>query len=122
MPDEAPLEWNVEGVEEDDTYLMSNFYPRETGLPMTVWVNVKGGARHDVRVKVSPVHGQRIVLDDLIVIGVRPEPRLLHGALSATDFAAVSAWIKLNQEVIVDHWNGVADTSELVRRLQRLPG
>ena len=97
MPDEAPLEWNVEGVEEDDTYLMSNFYPRETGLPMTVWVNVKGGARHDVRVKVSPVHGQRIVLDDLIVI-------------------------KLNQEVIVDHWNGVADTSELVRRLQRLPG
>ena len=122
MPDEAPLEWNVEGVEEDDTYLMSNFYPRETGLPMTVWLNVKGGARHDVRVKVSPVHGQRIVLDDLIVIGVRPEPRLLHGALSATDFAAVSAWIKLNQEVIVDHWNGVADTSELVRRLRPLPG
>ena len=121
MPDDAPLAWDLE-VEDGDTYLMSNFYPSQTGLPMTVWVNVKGEARHDVRVKVSPVHGRRIILEDLIVVSVRPTPRLLHGSLSPADFDAVSFWIRLNQDVIVDYWNGEADTAELVGRLQRLPG
>lgn len=32
---------------------MSNLFPKHTGLPFTVWISVKGGARHDVRVKVS---------------------------------------------------------------------
>ena len=27
-----------------DTYQMANLYPRDTGLPMTVWVSVRGGA------------------------------------------------------------------------------
>ena len=73
MPDEAPLDWPT--TEEDDTFLMSNLYPRDTGLPMTVWVNVKGGARHDVRVKVNSRHGDRAVVNDLAVVSVRPAPR-----------------------------------------------
>ncbi len=35
--------------ETDDLFEMANLYPRETGLPMTVWVSPRGNARHDVR-------------------------------------------------------------------------
>ena len=83
MPDEAPLEWTT--AEEDDTFLMSNLYPRHTGLPMTVWVNVKGNARHDVRVKVNMTHGARADVDNMAVVGVRPQPKLLHGTLDRRD-------------------------------------
>ena len=121
MPDEAPLDWSV-ADEEDDAFLMSNLYPQDTGLPMTVWVNVKGGARHDVRVKVSMRHGSRATLDELAVVCVRPEPHLLHGDLSTSDLKQVIAWIRLNEDVIVDHWNGRASSAELIRRLQSLPG
>ena len=122
MPDEAPLAWDATQDEADDPYLMSNLFPQDTGLPMTVWVQVKGGARHDARVKVSPQHGRRVILDDMATVAVRPEPKLLHGDLSRRDLEAVSAWITLNREVIIDHWNGEADAFDLVRRLRPLPG
>ena len=120
MPDDARLDWST--TEEDELFLMSNLYPRHTGLPMTVWVQVKGGARHDARVKVGMSHGARANVDDMAVVSVRPEPRLLHGALDRRDLEAVRTWITLNRDVIVDHWEGRADTVDLIERLQRLPG
>lgn len=89
MPDEAPLKWVT--AEEDDAFLMSNLYPRHTGLPMTVWVNVKGGARHDVRVTVNMTHGPRSDMDNMAVVSVRPDPELLHGVLDRRDLALVKA-------------------------------
>ena len=44
---------------EDDLYEMKNLYPRHTGLPVTVWVSVKGGAGHAARVKVCRRPGAR---------------------------------------------------------------
>lgn len=120
MPDEAPLDWST-ADEEDELFLMSNLYPRTTGLPMTVWVNVKGGARHNVRVKVNMTPGDRSDADNMAVVTVRPEPKLLHGHLDSRDLKAITAWITLNEEVIVDHWEGRADTADLIGRLQRLP-
>jgi len=38
------------GSEADDLFEMANLYPRETGLPMTIWVSPRGNARHDVRI------------------------------------------------------------------------
>ena len=119
MPDEAPLEWTT--AEEDELFLMSNLFPRQTGLPMTIWVQVKGGARHDARVKVNMAHGARANVDNMAVVAVRPEPRLLHGFLDGRDLAPVCAWIELNRDVIIDHWEGRADTGELIARLKPLP-
>lgn len=64
-----------------DSYEMANLYPRETGLPRTVWASPQGYARHDVRVKVSSSMGDRMDFDNAAVVSVQPEPRLLHGAL-----------------------------------------
>ena len=119
MPDEAPLDGTT--AEEDELFLMSNLFPRQTGLPMTVWVQVKGGARHGARVKVNMAHGPRANVDNMAVVSVRSEPRLLRGFLDGRDLAAVRTWIELNREVIIDHWEGRADTGDLIARLRRLP-
>ena len=39
--------------DEDDFYFMANLFPATTGLPFVVWISERGGARHDIRVKVS---------------------------------------------------------------------
>ena len=103
-----------------DGYLMSNIRPKTTGLPMVVWLQHGEGVRHEVRVKVSSTPGDRISHDNLAVVSVRPEPRLLHGELSNHDFEAVARWIKLNQDAIFRHWEGLTDSAELFSELKRL--
>jgi len=106
--------------DEDFGYWHVNLHPRTTGLPMVVWIGPRMGARHDVRVKVSRKHGDRVMPLDLAVMSVRPEPQLLHGELSSADRQAVARWIKLNEQAILDHWNEVTDGIELGAALRRL--
>ncbi|MBI1251848.1 MAG: hypothetical protein GC189_10280 [Alphaproteobacteria bacterium] len=107
-------------TEEEDLFEMANLYPRDTGLPMTVWVSPKGRARHDARVKVCRTHGDRMNADDTAVVAVRPAPALLHGELSAKDEAAVLAWVQLNADALIGYWDGDISTVEFVQRMQRV--
>ena len=108
--------------EEDELYLMASLHPRDTGLPRIVWASPRGGARHDARLEVSAAAGDRLQLEGGAVIALRPEPRLLHGDLSADERRAIYAWIELNLDVLIDYWEERATTFDLVRRHQRLPG
>lgn len=111
-------EWTLE--QENELFQMANLYPRDTGLPMTVWVSPKGNARHDVRVKVCRPHGDRMLADDTAVVGVRPEPRLIEGPLPTSDLKAVSAWIVKNQAALIGYWDGELSTLEFGRLLQKV--
>jgi hypothetical protein len=91
-------------ISEDELYLMANLRPDDTGLPMVVWISERDRARHDVRVKVAPVHGYRASPYDTASVGARPSPRVLAGSLSTGDLHAVSRRIALNEPVIVDYW------------------
>jgi hypothetical protein len=103
-----------------DTFEMANLYPRDTGLPMTIWVSPRGRARHDARIKVCLAPGDRMDARNTAVVAVRPEPRLVSGALAAREFAPVARWIRINTEALIDYWNGTLSTVELVHRLRRL--
>jgi hypothetical protein len=108
---------------DDDLFLMANLRPAETGLPMVVWVSVRGHTRHDARIKVSRTFGDRIGDPyDTVTVAVRPQPHEIGGhTLSAADLKAVSDWIQLNEAAIIDYWNSQISTVELIQRLHRLP-
>lgn len=55
------------------------------------------------------IPGPKIHPDQLATVAVRPEPKLLHGRLSAQDFSLVSRWIRLNQAAIVEFWESDGD-------------
>ena len=101
----------------DELYEMANLYPRATGLPMTVWVSPRGHARHDVRITVNTTHGNHIDVDNVVVVAVRPAPRVVAGRLSSQDEGAVSAWIALNVDTLVACWDGDIDTMQLAQAL-----
>jgi hypothetical protein len=104
----------------DDLFEMANLYPKTTGLPMTVWVPPRGHAQHDARIKVSSIPGDRMVLDDAAVVAIRPSPVMLEGSLSGPELKVVAAWISANRDVLIDYWEGVADTADLIQRLKRV--
>ena len=88
---------------------------------MTIWVSPRGGARHDARIKVSTVHGANMDIGNTAVVALRPVPRVVTGALTSEDFAAVQSWIALNLAALIEYWNGTIDTVELAGRLRKLP-
>lgn len=96
---------------------MSNLRPKTTGLPFVVFVSQRGGARHDVRVKVSRNPHARP--EEMISIPLRPEVVIPEGALSRTEAASLRAWIDLNRAALVDYWNGeIAYTEDLLEALK----
>ncbi len=107
-------------VEEEDFFEMSNLRPKHTGLPMVIWVSHKGRARHDARVKVCRSPGDRLAIDDMAVVGVRPEPTLIEGPLDPESLKLVQKWISLNEAALLGHWNGELDTVELLQSLKRI--
>jgi hypothetical protein len=107
-------------VEEEDFFLMSNLRPKHTGLPMNVWVSHKGHARHDARVKVSRMPGDKIDIEDMAVVGVRPTPTLIEGQLDSASLRQVQRWIVLNEAVLIGFWDGELDTVEMLEGLKRL--
>jgi hypothetical protein len=102
-----------------------NLPRRYTGLPMVVYCSPRN-ASHDVRVKASPVHGDRMIEDLAISIAIRPEPHYPAGEqerLPQEDFDAVATWIRRNLDLLLAYWNFEIDTDEFRRRIaERLIG
>ena len=75
-------------AETDEGWSMAKLRPFETGLPMTVWITENDHYPHDVRVKVSTIHGGRgSWRHDALFVAVRPQPReLVPGILPARRF------------------------------------
>jgi hypothetical protein len=105
----------------DELFEMANLFPRTTGLPMTIWVSPRGGARHDARIKVSLTPG-KMDITNTAVVAIRPQPHLIQGALPPGDLATVQAWITLNEAALIDFWNETIDSVELGSRLRKLGG
>jgi len=104
---------------------MVNMPRRFTGLPMVVYCSPRN-AQHDVRVKVSPIRGDRMIEDQAITIAVRPEPHYPpdeQQRLAQDDFDLVASWLQRNQDLLVAYWNFQMDTNEFRRRIaERLTG
>jgi len=65
-------------------------------------------------------HGDRLDIDNLAVVAIRPEPRLVHGELSRRDMDLVAAWIRLNDDALMGHWEGRLGGIEFGRALKAI--
>ena len=107
---------------EPDDIEMAILYPRDTGLPMTVWVSPRGRARHDARVKVCLTPGDRMDSTNTAVVAIRPVPRVVSGTLPRREFALVSQWITENRAALIAYRDGKLSTVEFAIQMRPLPG
>src|SRR5437763_8223439 len=83
---------------------MANLRPERTGLPFVVLISQRGGARHDVRVKVA--QSAQIRPSEMATVAIRPQMRVVRGRIDPADLALLRQWIELNQDVLVRYWDG----------------
>jgi hypothetical protein len=89
---------------------MANLRPERTGLPFVVFILQKGGARHDVRIKLART--AKVRPSEVITVAVRPTPRVIRGRINSREFEVVRAWLELNERVLIDYWNGDIEYTE----------
>jgi hypothetical protein len=105
--------------EETDLFLMANLSPRMTGLPFVAWISPRGGARHDVQVKVSS--DPRANPDEMVTVAIRPVIRLVEGDMPGSEFSLLCRWITLNQDILSRYWDGdITYAEEALAALRRI--
>ena len=103
----SPVEDEAEG---QALFEMANLRPERTGLPFVVFISQKGGARHDLRVKVA--RGAKVRASEMVTVAVRPNVRVIRGGLDPDDLARLAEWIELNRDVLIDYWDGNIEYTE----------
>jgi hypothetical protein len=100
---------------------MVNLPAKRTGLPMMVYCS-PDNAGHDMRVKVMLDHAQTWIEEKSTSVALRPNIHMApnHPKLPTKDFRLVKQWIELNQQTIVDYWEGRLDTSQFKAMLKPL--
>jgi hypothetical protein len=104
--------------ESDAFFEMANLFSKHTGLPFVVWISYRGGAQHDVRVKVSP--GPKALPSEMVSVAIRPNVRVVEGQMTGADLAALTKWIELNRDVLVQYWEGEIDTKDALDAIKPL--
>ena len=113
----AELEYSRQ-LDQDEFYFMANLFPGTTGLPFTVWISERGGARHDIRVKVS--RGAKVIPGELVSVAIRPTVHPIAGTMSRSDLDLLRTWVELNRQVLEDYWEGAIDTAVAMQRLRKV--
>ena len=118
-----PLKNNISesNNEEQNLFEMVNLRPKDTGLPMTIWVGPKAGAKHDIRIKVCMNHGDTMNLDNLAIVAIRPKPHVIVGMLSKNDEKLVFEWINLNLALLIAYWNYQLLTPQMHDKIIPIP-
>jgi len=92
------------------SYEMANLRPERTGLPFVVFISQRGGAKHDVRVKVAP--GAKVRRSEMVTVAIRPNLRVVRGRLDPHDLALLERWISLNVDTLIRDWDGDIEYTE----------
>ena len=98
------------------TYGMANLRTRTTGLPFVVFISQRGGARHDVRVKVAA--GAKVRPEEMGSYQLRPFRYVGGIALSPHEETLLRRWVDANATVLVDYWEGrIEYTEDAIERI-----
>ena len=111
----AEISTEIGDQNQDDSealFEMANLFSKHTGLPFVVWISYRGGAQHDVRVKVSP--GPKVLPSQMVSIAIRPNVHVVQGEMRASDLTLLTKWIELNRDVLMRYWEGEIDTKDAI--------
>ena len=82
---------------------MSSLRPKDTNLPLIVWISFKTNSKHGPRIKVSD--SNYIVKNLNTSISISKTPEIKEGNIKSKDFKLISKWIILNRVILLDIWN-----------------
>src|SRR5882672_10265110 len=115
------LKANKLTIDEDESFEMSNLWPRDTGLAWSVWISVDINHRYPrPQLRVEQGDGPNrnfypVSIDDRVEF-LAGRPR----GLSAAQFRDLRRFIILNREVVLAHWHDEIDSGAALSRIQHI--
>jgi len=95
--------------------------PKDTGLPMTVCLETRDSDHNRAQIKVSLNRRRKFSLNRLVSVSISDDPRIVGGTrLPRQDLRLVRAWILLNREVLLRHWNHNLSTEDMMEAIRPL--
>lgn len=90
-----------------DMLEMSNLRPKETGLPMVVWIQPElSKSKHGPRIKIQLSHGDKVDPTNFTSITIEDDPKNVGGEfIKVSDFKIIKKFIQLNKEGLLKVWN-----------------
>ncbi|GJD94103.1 hypothetical protein [Methylobacterium iners] len=99
------------------TFGMANLRTERTGLPFIVFISQRGGAEHDVRVKISPA--PKVRAEETSTYALRPYRCTDGPGLTAGEEQLLARWIERNMDVLVEYRDGtIAFTEDAIDRIK----
>ena len=89
---------------------MANLRPERPRLPFVVFISQRGGARHDLRVKIA--RGAKVRPSEMVTVAIRPNVRVIRGRLDPHDLALLERWISRNFDTLLKYWDGDIEYTE----------
>lgn len=103
---------------------MAHFKQRETGLPVLVFIKQKNLSKHDARIRFQNDYSERIT-SNFLSLTISDNPKIPRSKkpvklnIKKEDLEKVKSWVKLNKQVLLDHWADKIDTFEAVNSLKK---
>jgi hypothetical protein len=107
---------------EDKVYFeMSNIRPSDTGLSMIIWVSVGKNAgkqlNHFFRIKVQKNYSDNFMPSELFTITYDKKIIGDIGEIKQKDIERIFEFMDLNENTLIDFWNGLLSAKELLNLL-----
>ena len=99
-----------------DPYTLSNFFPRSTGLPVTVWAEVGGLPGVRPRLLISDQELEHGWPEHFLVVDLDTET--MADPLPVESERAVLSWVRRNKAALLAHWTGEFDSMDLARAVR----
>lgn len=96
--------------------------PKDTGLPMAICLPVRSpNSYRPSRIEVLPNNLRRSSPNRLVDMSISDNPTIMGDVwLSKHDMRLVRAWILLNREILLRHWNRDLPTADMMAALRPL--
>jgi hypothetical protein len=106
--------------EPEDGFDMTPLSPKNTGVPLVIYILQDLGIIPEIRVEVA--HSTKGSRAETIKVAIQPTVHVTRGHLDTHDLAQLTQWIELNRDALVRYWSGEIEyTEEVLRVLRPLP-
>jgi spore maturation protein CgeB len=106
-----------------DLWEMANFWPKDTGLPMIIWLQSKtGNEKHGCRIKILTKYGDKVSFSQGFFTITVPEGKIIGNTVEITtrDIKLVKKFIDKNIDIILQYWNGEISTGDFSSLIQTI--
>lgn len=103
-------------------FLMASALPKDTGLPTVIWIEEISDEtkKYVPQIRVMPTKG-KIRIEETVIVTIEDEPRSI-GNLPINILKKVVKWVKLNRQLLEDHYYHRIDAVEFYRLMQKVKG